>query len=146
MTVNQERQPRIETAERQRKAVELRKAGLGYDAIAVECGYRDRSGAYRAVMAALRALVREPAEELRDLEVARLDDMLKGLWVNARKGNVYAIDRVLKIMTRRAELLGLDAPKKVKIVQEEAARLADEYGLTTAEILAEAEAILAGAT
>lgn len=136
---------RIEAVERQRKAVELRKAGMSYEAIADELGYAGKSGAYKAVSSALTRTLQEPADELRALELARLDDMLKGLWVNARKGNVYAIDRVLKIMQRRAELLGLDAPKTVKVVQEEAKRLAGEYGLTEAEILAEAEAILAGA-
>lgn len=136
----------IAAVERQRQALELRKAGLSYVAIAERLGYANHTGALKAVKSALRSLVREPAEELIEVEVNRLDDMLAGLWLEARKGNVAKIDRVLKIMQRRAELLGLDAPKTVRVVQDEAKRLAGEFGLTEAEILAEAEAILAGAT
>lgn len=108
----------IATVDRQRQCVELRKAGMGYQEIADQLGYKDASGAYRAVRSALKAAVREPARELIALEVARLDDMLKGIWVEARKGNVSKLDRVLKIMERRATLLGLDAPKLTKDVSD----------------------------
>jgi arginyl-tRNA synthetase len=135
----------IATAEKQRKAVELRKAGLGYQEIADQIGYTHASAAYKAVRAALRALVKEPAEEVLALELARLDAMLAGIWLDARKGNVLKIDRALKIMQRRADLLGLDAPKRHEWVKEEAARLAEQTGLAAADILAEAEAIIAGA-
>lgn len=135
---------RIAAAERQRQALELRKAGLGYQAIADKLGYSGPSGAYQSIRAALRAIVKEPAEEVLALELQRLDDMLAGLWLKARQGDTLKVDRVLKIMQRRAELLGLDAPKTVKVVQDEAKRLAAEMGLSESEILAEAEAILAG--
>lgn len=59
-----------------------------------------------AVATALGALIRESARELRDLELARLDDLLLGLWADARKGNVAKIGRVL------VDLLGLDAPTR----------------------------------
>ena len=103
---------RIAAAERQARAIALRKAGAGYAAIARQLGYAGPSGAYQAIMTALGALTREPARELRDLELARLDDLLLGLWADATKGNVAKIDRVLKIMQRRADLLGLDAPTR----------------------------------
>ena len=103
---------RIAAAERQARALELRKAGLGYAAIAHQLGYAGPSGAYKAIMTALRALTGEPAKELRDLELARLDDLLAGLWADARQGNVQKIDRVLKLMQRRAALLRLDAPQR----------------------------------
>jgi hypothetical protein len=105
----------IATTERQRKAVELRKAGCGYQEIADQLGYKDASGAYRAVRAALKAAVHEPAQELITLEATRLDDLLRGIWMDARKGNVAKIDRALRIMARRAEMLGLDAPKRAQI-------------------------------
>jgi uncharacterized protein (DUF2267 family) len=134
----------IDLAEKQRQAVELRKAGLGYDEIADKLGYANRGGAYKAVRAALLAAVREPAEEVLALELARLDAMLAGIWLDARKGNVLKIDRALRIMQRRADLLGLDAPKRVEVVRSEAERLAKEYGLDVADVLAEAERIVAG--
>jgi hypothetical protein len=122
---------RIVAAERQGQALALRKAGLGYAAIARQLGYAGASGAYKAIMTALRALTREPAEELRALELARLDDLLAGLWADARRGNVAKVDRVLKVMARRAALLGLDAPQRFAEVtdhRQEAEAIAAEIG------------------
>ncbi len=122
---------RIAATERQARALALRKAGLGYADIARRLGYAGPSGAHKAIMTGLRALTREPAAELRDLELARLDDMLAGLWPNARKGNVAAVDRVLKIMQRRADLLGLDAPARYEDVTDprrDAEAIAAEIG------------------
>jgi hypothetical protein len=91
------------------KALELRKAGKSYDEIAKELGYRSKSGAHNAVMSALKKTLQEPANELRKLEVERLDAMLADLW-ESKKENT---DRILRIMERRAKLLGLDAPTKI---------------------------------
>ncbi len=103
---------RIAAAERAARAIDLRKSGLGFAAIARQLGYAGPSGAYQAITTALRAVTRAPARELVDLELARLDELLFGLWPDARRGNVAKIDRVLKIMARRAALLGLDAPRR----------------------------------
>ena len=65
-------------------------------------------------------------------ELDRLDKMLQGLWSEARRGNYHSIDRVLRIMERRARYLGLDAPDRVAV--EATVR-------TTVEIAAEIEAI-----
>lgn len=124
-------QKAIEVTERQRQAVELRKAGAGFEEIARQLGYKDASGAYRAVKAALRKTIQQPADELRALEAARLDAMLLGIYADARKGNVAKIDRVLNIMTRRAKLFGLDAPTKTEDVtdyRKEAEAIAAEIG------------------
>lgn len=102
----------IESAERQRQALELRKAGVGFQQIADKLGYADHSGAYRAVATALKKTLQEPADELRAIEVERLDQLLLGLWPKAIKGDTWSVDRVLKIMERRSALLGLDAPVK----------------------------------
>ena len=121
----------IDVAERRRKALELRKAGVGFQEIADQLGYKDASGAYRAIRAALRAIIKEPAEEVLALELARLDAMLAGIWLDARKGNVLKIDRALKIMARRADLLGLDAPKRFEGTidyRKEAEAIAAEIG------------------
>jgi hypothetical protein len=105
---------RLEAAEKQRKALELRKAGTPFEVIARELGYRGPSSAYNAVMSALRKTLQEPADEVRNLELTRLDNLLLKLWHRALAGRYTAIDRVLKILERRAKLLGLDAPVKVE--------------------------------
>lgn len=102
----------VKAADRMRQALELRMAGYTYDAIAEQLGYRNRSGAYLAVDRALKATLREPADHVRELEQDRLDRLQRGVWDEAVAGNEFKIDRVLKIMQRRAEMLGIDPPKK----------------------------------
>lgn len=138
---------RLAAAERQRQALLLRRGGASYDQIAQRLGYRDRASAYRAVLAALEQTLREPAEEVRALELERLDALLLAHWPAATSGNVEATDRVLRIMERRARLLGLDAPRQLNVrltLHEVVEQVARETGLSYAEALAEAERILAG--
>lgn len=106
---NQERQ--IKALERQKQALELRMAGVSYATIAEQLGYSDMSGAHRAVGRALKRTLQEPADKLRELEAERLDKLLLGLWPS--RTNLGVVDRILRIMERRAKLLGLDAPTKV---------------------------------
>lgn len=101
--------------EHQRQAIELRRAGRGYADIAAALGISTTT-AHRIVTAGLKEVrehIAAEAAELKAEEVSRLDGMLAGLWTDARKGHLGAIDRVLKIMERRAKLLGLDSPVKV---------------------------------
>src|SRR5215212_5566001 len=142
------RKNRALATERQAQALALHKAGLGYQVIADRLGYAGRSGAYKAVEAALHKTLQQPADELRTLELARLDRMQVAIWDKAISGNLRAVDRVLKIMKRRATLLGLDAPRQVAVsvgvtVQQMAEKMAARYGLDMAELVAEAEWILA---
>jgi hypothetical protein len=138
----------VTDAERQRDAIELRKAGHTFQEIADRLGYRHASGAHQAVMAGLRKIVQEPADELRRMELERLDVMLKSAWPFILKGSPRHIEVGLKVMDRRAALLGLDAPKQVEdhrtvTIAILAERLASETGLDTGEIVAEAERIIA---
>ncbi len=57
---------------------------------------------------ALDKTLQEPAENLRQLELERLDAMLTAIWPQALNGYLGAIDRVLKIIERRSKLLGLE--------------------------------------
>ena len=101
----------IDAAERQRTALELRKAGASYDQIADKLDV-SKSMAAKVVRTALKSIIKEPAEEVRDMEVARLDAALFAIWSQVKQGNHGAIDRFIKIQDRRAAYLGLDAPKE----------------------------------
>jgi hypothetical protein len=132
---------RLQAAERQTQALELRKAGVTYDAIAQRLGYKGAQGAYEAISAALLRTQQEPAEEVRQLELGRLDKLLTAIWPAALKGEYPAVDRVLKIMERRACLQGLDAPRKLDVTyQLRQMALAD--GLDPDEMVRAAELIL----
>jgi hypothetical protein len=53
MSQSKTEQHAIAVAERRRQAVELRKAGAGFEEIAKQVGCKDVSGAYRAIHATL---------------------------------------------------------------------------------------------
>ena len=102
----------IERMEEEWKAVELRKAGLPYETIARKLGLGNSSCAQLMVKRALARVDAEATKDLRDIECRRLDDMLFAIWNHVRQGHLGAIEKALKIMERRARLLGLDSPVK----------------------------------
>jgi len=116
----------LETAERRAYVFQLRKAGATYAAIvkaaidkfgvdALPNGFDERY-AYKDVkreLDHLRKDIADSAAEIIELETQRLDAMLTVLWPQVAKGNQGAVDRVLRIMERRAKLLGLDCPQKI---------------------------------
>lgn len=104
----------VRAHDNQLKALELRKAGIPYQRIAESLGYKDASGAWRAVKAALKKTLQEPADELRQIEIIRLDAMLSSIWASVKQGQYGAIDRAIKILERKSKLLGLDAPAEMK--------------------------------
>lgn len=107
--------PSAETIRKERDALELRRAGLDYQSIAEQVGYANKSGAFKAVQAALRRGFVEPASDLRDLEAERLDRLQAAVWPAALRGDTKAIDRVLRISDQRAKLLGLNAPTRTDV-------------------------------
>lgn len=125
-----------ESAERDARACELRAQGWSYKRIAKEMGV-DVHTVHDGVKRALRMIVQEPAEDVRTLELERLDRLyeaalavLEREHVTVSQGKVIyngtepllddgpvlqAIDRLLKIQERRARLLGLDAATKTNV-------------------------------
>lgn len=82
------------------QALELYLAGASSDAIAETVGYKSGGAALEVVR---QAIGDGPVAA----ELARLDALLTGLWANARRGDVQAVDRVLHIGDRRIKLLAL---------------------------------------
>lgn len=114
-----------EASARRARALEYHLAGMTYQAIADAVGYAGKSGAFQAVKEALAAA--EPPSDgstpASQTELARLDAMLAGLWPMARRGDVQAVDRVMRIEERRAVLKRESAPV---IVTERKATPLDE--------------------
>ena len=102
---------RLSVADKRRRALDLRKAGASFDSIAQELGYKNRGAAHKAVMAALAATLREPAAEVRKLELERLDRLLLVVWPLALNGDTKALDRCLHISKQRAFVEGLNVDK-----------------------------------
>ncbi len=100
---------------RREKALALRIEGHTYLAIAAKLSI-SKSRAHDLVQQALTELKErnlEQAEQVRDIEVARLDEMVKALW--KKRGNPRAADSILRIAQRRSDLYGLDAPKRTEM-------------------------------
>jgi DNA-binding transcriptional MerR regulator len=105
---------RLKVRERALQALEMRKAGASFEQIRVALAYSDKGSAYRSVMGLLTKQTDEAAEPLRRLEVERCDKLQLAVWQDAVGGDLKAVDTVLRIMERRARLLGLDKPVKVE--------------------------------
>lgn len=99
---------RVTVAQRRTKAVQLAASGMDYTQIGKQLGYHDRSGAHKAVTAALRAQQAEAVDELRVLELERLDALQRSCWEAAIAGDIASVDRVLRVIQARVRLLGLD--------------------------------------
>lgn len=102
---------RIDVARRRAKLLELRRAGLTYAEIVrdhPDLGYRSPAAAAQDGVRAINAVLSDPARDVLALELSRLDALTQGLWPKARRGDNLSVDRVLRVMERRAKLLGLD--------------------------------------
>ena len=100
---------------RQLEALDLRMRGKSFRAIGEKLGVTHVT-AYNDVMKELSRLASErdgKVEEMRQLELERLDMLLLALEPMARVGDVGAVNSYLKTMERRAKYLGLDAPEKI---------------------------------
>ena len=97
-----------EVALRRAKALNLRRAGKSYPDIAAELGYSGAGSASKDVSRALDQVVQEAGKQLIQLERERLDGLLAILWPLAERGDVRAARECVRVMERRARLLGLD--------------------------------------
>lgn len=111
---NQNKQPDPELIDKEVRVLELRRAGLTWANIADQVGYADPTGAYAAYKRAVKRVLKEPVQEVLDQELDRLDRLQVAVWGRAMKGDDRAINTILRLMERRAKLLGLDAAQKVQ--------------------------------
>lgn len=130
------------SAERDAAAAELRAEGKNFTQIAEALGFCDRGEAWRAVQRALVAIVKEPAEKLRQVEAAKLDELYVhalevlekdhpvvsyGEVVNGPDGQplvdpaprLNAIRELRGIRESYRKLYGLDAPTRVSVDAEQ---------------------------
>jgi predicted transcriptional regulator len=53
--------------------------------------------------------------EAKGQDLQRLERLIAATWDDARKGHLGAIDRVVKLLERRAKMLGYDAPEQLNL-------------------------------
>lgn len=97
----------LQTAERERRAVEMANDGLTFDEIAAELGYTHRSAAYKAYRRAIRRVPKAAVEEMRLQDIALLAHYRRALAPNVAAHEARAVEVLLKAMEHRAKLYGL---------------------------------------
>ena len=104
-----------EVFEKEKKVLELRRGGLTFDLIAERLGYANASGAQKAYERACSRIVYDDVVALRKAEMDRLDIAQAAIWNEVLQGRIQAVIALMKIMERRARLLGLDMPIKTQL-------------------------------
>jgi hypothetical protein len=108
-------QQRALAHQRDADALHLRTAGANFEVIGRQLGVT-ASAAQKAYKRAIERLAPiAEREEGRRLEAERLDQLQIPHWQKALAGDTDALNAVLSIMSRRARLLGLDAPVEVHV-------------------------------
>jgi phage terminase small subunit len=137
-----------EITARRIRAWELRISGKSIRGIAGELEV-SASQVFKDLEAHAKEIKQAPAEELRKLELQRLDMLVEKLWSRAETGDPQAVGAFLKVMERRAKYLGLDAPTKVEAtvhqVDAQDTALAELINEHKAKVAAEAQALRDGA-
>jgi uncharacterized protein YerC len=134
----------LSAVERRAQIFEYVKAGSSYRDIGRKFGVSHVTIA-RDVRRTLQALHRTAIHDLdlyRQIELVRLDQLLQGIWLDAVAGNPGAVTLALRILERRARLLGLDAPTKIDI-EARVRAIASQEGLDADEVMHEVERLLA---
>lgn len=109
---------KIKSSELEKRATELRLAGLTYRAIAEAIGGISHIAAYKAVIRSMdrnRKQAEENAETLRTIEQNRLERLIAAADEKAQLGDIAAIDVVRKLSESLRKLNGLDAPSKTDV-------------------------------
>jgi predicted transcriptional regulator len=131
---------KLTKAERRHAILTLRKAGMTEQQIADALG-TTKSSVSRTLNMVLREYADAEsalAEQVRQVQLARLDDMLASIWKAVRAGNLKAIDRALRIEKLRGDLVGTAAPTR----HEHDHKGTVEHKLTANEVEAEQRAWL----
>ena len=120
--------PPAQQTERDRQCLELRRAGLTFDVIAERVGYANRGAAYKAYRRALDQTMPLSTPEARELEFDRLERLHAAVWPKALRGDLKAVDVVLRIAAARMALSGalldLHVPEGGDVIDDLAARRA----------------------
>lgn len=102
---------------RRHRVLKYRLAGKSYRDISRMVGISEStvSADIQAILEPVEESARKNVELYIKLELERLDKMARPVWFSATRGDTAAVDQILKIMQRRAKLLGLDAPTKREV-------------------------------
>jgi hypothetical protein len=117
--VRRKRSPKQQAAElqielRREKAAKLKLAGWSMRDIGahLKCSVGTVHSDIAAVFDRVRDVADGAVERAKAISLARLDVATRGIWPSVESGDLDAVDRLVKIESRRAKLEGTDAPAK----------------------------------
>ncbi|MCS7159318.1 MAG: hypothetical protein RMJ19_02500, partial [Gemmatales bacterium] len=87
--------------EQARQVLELRLAGFTYQEICQLLGLKSDWYVWKLLQRALKQFQREQPSLFRQLDVARMDRLIRGLWRKAAQGDLPALDRLMKVLHQR---------------------------------------------
>jgi hypothetical protein len=122
---------RIQAVQREQRVIDLRKAGLTFEAIARAVGYTNKGAAQKAFTRAMETHREETAEaaaDLRAIQLERYEHIISQLWpfcqvrpaIGVAGTTAYIppqppdpkyISRLLQAMAQKEELLGMQPPR-----------------------------------
>ncbi|KPJ59092.1 MAG: hypothetical protein AMJ46_12560 [Latescibacteria bacterium DG_63] len=113
---------KFRAAAREQLAVELRKGGATMAKIGAAIAEQEGlskpitaatvSRILKRALARLRKYTDAEAEDLRQLELERIDDLIAGLWEAAKGGHPDSVKQFLAVQDRRCKLLGIEPPQR----------------------------------
>lgn len=129
-----------QVAEQQIRCYELRLTGMSLDRIAKETTL-SKGTVHNRIQAEIQARVLPLADEVRKLELDRLDRWLAKLDQQIEAGETVprCVEVAVKVSERRARLLGIDAPQQLEATVTEVSQADLEFQ----ELLREAKARVA---
>ncbi len=112
----------VATAVREREAIVMAafKRGDNYDSIAAEAGLASRGAVSEIIKRVLARNTVADVEDIRAVELARLDEMFAAIYEAAKAGDLPSQEGALKIMRERRKYLpGLETPQQHQIALDQ---------------------------
>src|SRR5690242_4790544 len=104
-----------QAAPRAAQALRLRRMGYTYAEIAERTGYASESGARKAIKNANARIIRDEARALVGYQLDQIDLALSVVMeaiAKRDKGSLWAVDRLVPLLKRQADLMGLDVKQE----------------------------------
>jgi hypothetical protein len=98
-----------------KEAIAMRASGASLQAVVdAGIGYKTIAAVSKAIKEELARNMVAEVDTLREMMGYQLDQLLMPIWLRARRGELDAIDRAVKILDQKAKLFGLNAPQQVE--------------------------------
>jgi hypothetical protein len=116
LTVPSSAAARLRAAERRRDVLTWRVAGQSFEAIGARLAPPvSRQRAHQLYLSALAEVTREPAEDALLADLERLDLLWRAALEQALAGSAQWAAVALRVLERRARILGYDAPARAEV-------------------------------